>query len=156
VPKNKTDQVQPIDRGAGRQLKQYIGQEEDAWLEDDDNLRKWENEELTASDRRILFATWYVKSHKKLVASRSVRKYFEHSGGLLTADGTGDELIKLEGLPKGHKFLWVDDDAPVAFEPPQQPVAPEPADVCPLRDTTEGGGPVWRCGGGHVRGGRLG
>jgi hypothetical protein len=59
VPAGKTDQVQPIDDGAGQQYKLYIGQEEDAWLEDDDNLRKWENDELTASDRRILFANWY-------------------------------------------------------------------------------------------------
>ena len=32
------------------------------------------------------------------------RKYFEHAGALMTADGTGDELIKLEGGPKGEKF----------------------------------------------------
>jgi hypothetical protein len=56
VPKNKTDQVQPIDRGLGRAIKIYMGKEEDDWLEDDDNLSKYENNELTASARRILIA----------------------------------------------------------------------------------------------------
>ena len=32
------------------------------------------------------------------------RKYFEHAGALLTADGTDDELIKLEGAPAGYKL----------------------------------------------------
>ena len=106
VPAGKTDQVQPIDDGAGQQYKVYIGQAEDAWLEDDENLRKWENEELTASDRRILLANWYVEAHHRIVKSRAIRKYFEHTGALLTADGTGDDLIKLEGMPKGHVFTW--------------------------------------------------
>lgn len=37
-----------------------MGQELDKWLEDDDNLKVWENNELTTRDRRILLATWYV------------------------------------------------------------------------------------------------
>ena len=47
-----------VDRGKGRHIKILIGQEEDAWLEDDDNLQKYENNELTASDWRILLANW--------------------------------------------------------------------------------------------------
>ena len=38
VPPNETDQVQPIDRGIGRLIKQYLGQELGAWLEDDENM----------------------------------------------------------------------------------------------------------------------
>ena len=33
------------------------------------------------------------------------RKYFEHAGALLTADGTDDDLIKLEGVPPGYKLV---------------------------------------------------
>jgi len=40
VPPNKTDQVQPVDRGLGRHIKIYLGREMDAWLDDDDNLDK--------------------------------------------------------------------------------------------------------------------
>ena len=54
VPPNETDQVQPIDRGMGRQIKVYLGQLLDEWLDDEDNLEKWESNKLTASDRRIL------------------------------------------------------------------------------------------------------
>ena len=35
-----------------------MGQSQDEWLDDDDNLAKWENNELTAGDRRILIACW--------------------------------------------------------------------------------------------------
>ena len=121
----------------GRQVKIGIGQEENDWLEDDDNLTKWENNELTASDRRILLAHWFVRALKKACESRACRKYFEHTGALLTADGTEDELIKLEGVPKGHKFIWQDDDVPL---PPARnaqltdaELTPEPADVSPMR-----------------------
>ena len=40
--------------------------------------------------------------HKALEGDAK-RKYFEHAGALLTADGTDDELIKLEAAPKGYK-----------------------------------------------------
>ena len=49
VPPNETDQVQPIDRGMGRQIKVYLGQLLDEWLDDEDNLEKWESNKLTAS-----------------------------------------------------------------------------------------------------------
>ena len=41
VPPNKTDQVQPVDRGLGYHIKLYMGREMDEWLEDDDNLDKY-------------------------------------------------------------------------------------------------------------------
>lgn len=58
VVPNLTDQTQPVDDGLGRQVQIYMGREEDKWLEDDNNMSKWENNELTASDRRILLAHW--------------------------------------------------------------------------------------------------
>jgi len=61
LPPGKTDEVQPVDDGLGRHIKCYMGQEEDAWLDDDENLEKWETNALTASDRRVLIATWYYK-----------------------------------------------------------------------------------------------
>ena len=48
------DETQPVDDGMGRAIKIFMGKEEEEWLEDDENLSKWENNELTASDRRIL------------------------------------------------------------------------------------------------------
>ena len=40
LPPTETDQVQPIDRSLVRQVKIYIGQQFDEWLEDDNNLDK--------------------------------------------------------------------------------------------------------------------
>jgi hypothetical protein len=36
--------------------------------------------------------------------SRALPKYFEHADALLTADGTDDDKIKLEGVAKGHEL----------------------------------------------------
>ena len=105
LPPNETDQVQPIDRGLGRQVKIYLGQAMDQWLDDDDNLTKWEDNDLTASDRRILLANWYHGAVEKALSSEAKRKYFEHAGALLTADGSDDDLIKLEGTPVGYKLV---------------------------------------------------
>ena len=103
LPPNETDQVQPIDRGLGRQVKIYLGQQLDEWLDDDDNLDKWTSNQLTASDRRILLACWYDKAVKKALEGEAKWKYFQHSGALLTADGSDDDLIKFEGVPEGYK-----------------------------------------------------
>eukprot|EP00966_Prymnesium_polylepis_P086578 2003741-Prymnesium_polylepis.1 len=115
-----------------------MGQEEHAWLEDDENLKKYENNELTASDRRILLATWYCKAYHRSNQGGANRKYFEHAGGLLTADGTDHHLIKLEGVPKGKPFSWEDD--PLDALPPEPDAPPEviadPEDVGPQRDYT--------------------
>ncbi|KAL1508703.1 hypothetical protein AB1Y20_004798 [Prymnesium parvum] len=105
LPPNETDQVQPIDRGLGRQVKIYIGQQMDEWLDDDDNLTKWEDNSLSASDRRILLGTWYYRAVNKALQGEAKLKYFQHAGAMLTADGTDDDLIKLEGAPVGYKVV---------------------------------------------------
>ena len=105
LPPNETYQVQPIDRGLGRHIKIYIGQQMDEWMDVDENLDKWESNSLTASDRRILLANWYFKATNKALEGEAKRKYFEHAGGLITADGTDDDLIKLEGTPSGYKLV---------------------------------------------------
>ena len=68
---------------------------------------RWENPKgLSASDRRILLANWFYNACVRALEGCAKRKYFEHAGALLTADGTDDELIKLEGVPKGVKFSF--------------------------------------------------
>ena len=104
LPPNETDQLQPIDRGLGRQVKIYLGELLDEWLDDDGNLDKWEDGTLTASDRRILLANWYYKAVNQALEGDAKRKYFEHAGALLTADGTDDDLIRFEDIPEGYKL----------------------------------------------------
>jgi hypothetical protein len=105
LPPNETDQVQPIDRGLGRHVKIYLGQLMDEWLDDDENLAKWEENKLIASDRRILLANWFYKGTMRALEGDAMLKYFQHAGALLTADGTDDDLIKLEGTPSGYKVV---------------------------------------------------
>ena len=50
-------------------------------------------------------ATWYYKAVHKALEGDAKRKYFEHAGALLTADGTDDDLIKLEGTPANYKLV---------------------------------------------------
>ena len=86
-------------------MKIYLGQQLDEWLDKDENLTKWEDNLLSASDRRILLATWYYTAVQKALQGDAKRKYFEHAGALLTADGSDDDLIKLEGTPPGYKLV---------------------------------------------------
>jgi len=44
-----------------------------------------------------------LKAFNKAMEGEAKRKYFEHSGALLTADGTDDDAIKFEGVPPGYR-----------------------------------------------------
>ena len=89
----------------GATSKFYVGQLMDEWLDDEDNLEKWESNSLMASDRRILLANWYYKATLQALEGDAKRKYFEHAGALLTADGSDDDKIKFEGTPPGYKVV---------------------------------------------------
>ena len=39
-----------------------------------------------------------------LLRGEAKRTYFEHVGALMTADASGDKLLKFEGVPKGTEF----------------------------------------------------
>ena len=87
----------------------YVGQELDAWLDNDDHLEQWEENTLTASDRRILLANWYNTAVKRALEGQAKLKYFEHAGCLLTAQmartTTWSRLeVKFEGTPPGYKL----------------------------------------------------
>ena len=58
MPAGCTDEVQPIDAGYGRRLKDAVGQQLDMWLEHGENVAKWDSIGLTASERHVLLARW--------------------------------------------------------------------------------------------------
>ena len=104
---NTTDLWQVVDAGVAQLLKVLIRLEQELWLEDDSNADKWyghteEKNGFTAEDRRILITTWAGEAWKKLTSPKYealLRKCWERTGCLITADGSEDDKIKLEGLP---------------------------------------------------------
>ena len=57
-PVGCTDALQSIDAGLGALMKVEVGKQLDIWLENRDNLERWESNALTASDRRVLLTKW--------------------------------------------------------------------------------------------------
>ncbi|CAB1096612.1 unnamed protein product [Ectocarpus sp. CCAP 1310/34] len=102
----RTDEVQPVDAGAGRFLKVEVGRQMDIWLDQSDNLERWETASLTASDRRVLIITQWMGAAMARLNSQQAYRYrlFEKCGMAMTVDGSGDDRITLEGLDKPYTF----------------------------------------------------
>ena len=98
-PGGCTDALQPIDASLGALTKVEVGKQLDVWLENGDNLERWESNALTASDRRVLLPKW-VATAVNIVDNRPNYRFrqFEKTESLMTADGTCDERINLERL----------------------------------------------------------
>ena len=105
-PGGCTGALQPIDAGLGALIKVEVGKQLDIWLENGDNLERWESNALTASDRRVLLTKW-VATAVDIVDNRPNYRFrlFEKTGGLMTADGTCDDRINLEGLTEPLAFM---------------------------------------------------
>ena len=130
LPRGKTDFAQPIDAGFGRVIKLYMGEEMEKWLDDDDNLERWESNALSASHRRILLLThWFGDAFIKRAPENwdQVTKYWKHTGGLMTINGRdfGSSKLKFEGVSKENL------DTPESLIPS---ILPSP---CLLRSQTQ-------------------
>ncbi|CAB1099646.1 unnamed protein product [Ectocarpus sp. CCAP 1310/34] len=107
-----TDEVQPVDAGAGRFLKVEVGRQLDMWLEQSDNLERWETASLTASDRRVLITQWMGAAMARLNSQQAYRyRLFKKCGMAMTGDGSGDDRITLEGLDKPYTFADDEDSS---------------------------------------------
>ena len=128
LPPKCTDEVQPVDDGYGRLFKVLVGKSLDAWLLNGDNAERWESNKLTASDRRVLIAQWVGEAAKQIDSDiRYRRRLFEKTGLALTADGSDDNLINLEGVEQGtYSFVDVD-TTPEPLEDVLS-ISPAPAD----------------------------
>ena len=110
LPPKCTDEVQPVDAGYGRLFKVLVGKSLGAWLLNGDNVERWESNKLTASDRRVLITQWVGEAAKQIDSDiRCRRRLFEKTGLAMTADGSDDNLINLEGVEQGtYSFMDVD------------------------------------------------
>jgi hypothetical protein len=101
TPSGQTDLVQPVDAGLGYAVKRAMAEALDIWLMDPDNQELWERtDEWSCSNRRVLLTKWAADAYEKVLASNNLWRYFERCGILLTLDGSRDERITLEGMPK--------------------------------------------------------
>lgn len=71
-------------------MKVKIGAAPKTWLEEENNLDKWQDR-LSAKDRRILMTQWTGELWSELSDDQTVFEgLFEKTGCLLTADGSDD------------------------------------------------------------------
>ncbi|CAB1096297.1 unnamed protein product [Ectocarpus sp. CCAP 1310/34] len=100
--------------------------EMDIWLEQSDNLERWETASLTASDRRVLITQWMGAAMARLNSQQAYRyRLFEKCGMAMTVDGSGDDRITLEGLDKPYTFANDEDSSDDEQGPENGNDAPE-------------------------------
>ena len=128
LPPKCTDEVQPVDAGYGRLFKVLVGKSLDAWLLSGDNVERWESNQLTASDRRVLITQRVGEAAKQIDSDiRYRRRLFKKTGLAMTVDGSDDNLINLEGVEQGmYSFMDVD-TTPEPLEDVLS-ISPAPAD----------------------------
>jgi hypothetical protein len=96
---NCTDVQQPVDAGLGRHMKVLYEQAQDLWLENADNIAKWERDDFSEWERRVLITQWVGDAHEKLAAlPATITKCFLRTGCLMSADDSHDLNITVEGV----------------------------------------------------------
>ena len=95
---------QLADAGYAELLKVKVRQAHYKWLDFSENADRWyrEDNQFTASERRIMITYWVEEAFNALVNERYDRfrrEMFGRTGCLLTVDGSGDDLVRPEGLP---------------------------------------------------------
>ena len=91
--------------------------------EDDENWEKWENNSLSAMEKRVLVTHWVGEGYKKWCGPKydqSRASAFDSTGCSTTMDTKNDKLVDVKGLhydlefaPPGTKFTdkdYVDDN----------------------------------------------
>ena len=101
--------MQSVDAGYRRLVKVRVEKALEAWYEEGDNVEKWDTNKLSSSDRRVLLTHWVGEAVAKLDSDQLYRRHlFDKTGLIMTADGTDDNLINLEGLDGPYTFMNAD------------------------------------------------
>ncbi|KAK3243212.1 hypothetical protein CYMTET_47121 [Cymbomonas tetramitiformis] len=95
---NLDAQIQPEYTSMGREVKRDVDHMQNEWLEIPENLERWESNNLTASNRRILMTWWAGDGYKRACGRVNIDRYFEKSGCKITVTGDGDGNINPEGI----------------------------------------------------------
>lgn len=95
---NNTDEIQVVDAGFGKLVKGEADEILNDWLEDEAHFEEWMGGRMTASRKRVLMTHWYAAGYEKACERFDFVSVFDRTGSNLTADGSSDSLIKLQGL----------------------------------------------------------
>ena len=75
-------------------IKKKIGEQMEKWLEKEENLEMW-HDSIPAKTRRVLMTKWAGEAWRELSSDEDfVKKLFEKTGCLMTADGEDDEKVR--------------------------------------------------------------
>ena len=98
-----TGEAQPVDAGYGRLLKMEVRKELELFPDQNGNIDKWET--ISASERRDLIARWVANTAERTDARPGYHlRLFEKTGLAMTADGSRDDRITLEGVSGPDNF----------------------------------------------------
>lgn len=99
-----TDEIQVVDAGFGALIKRHTEEVQMEWLQIEENWAEWTGSDMSASRRRILSTLWYGEGYERACMAFDFVKVFNRTGGNLTADGSGDSDIKLQGMDAPLEF----------------------------------------------------
>ena len=115
LPTNTTDELQLVDAGVGHALKTEMAHLHDDWLSKDNNLELWTAAADFPAWRKRVLVTWLAAQAWENVCTR-----FDFEGAAtrlgmrMTIDGSGDELIQMQGVE--HYCFTDEDGGESAFE----------------------------------------
>lgn len=119
LPTGVTDELQLIDDGIGIAVKREMGDQFDRWAMEGDHLDRWVAEKrdeggvepLAAWEKRVLLTTLAARAWEKVCNTFDFERAATRLGMRMTVDGSGDDLIKIQGLPE-YSFTDADGGEP--------------------------------------------
>ena len=115
LPTGSTGELMLIDGGIGVRLKNGMGDEMDGWQEQPGHLERWtkgpKEGGLHAWEKRSLITQLAGRAWEKLCATYDFEASARSLGMLMTADGSGDEQIRVQGLNERYTFTDADGGA---------------------------------------------
>ena len=105
---NASDEIQVIDGGIGKNVKDVAQQLlEKKLIEDEQFFLKWTGDGFTASEKRVFITHLCAEAWDIVMARVSVSKIARRTGCLMTIDGSEDDQILPQGLTE-YSFKYED------------------------------------------------